>query len=68
MADPVCPETGAPMHRGTRPMTLTCKDQSITFDMPGWYRAESRESRHAGEHMKASDRILNLLKARSERA
>jgi HTH-type transcriptional regulator/antitoxin MqsA len=68
MADPVCPETGAPMHRGTRPMTLTYKDQSITFDMPGWYCAESGESRHAGEDMKASDRILNLLKARSERA
>lgn len=68
MADPVCPETGAPMHRDTRPMTLTYKDQSIAFDMPGWYCAESGESRHAGEDMKASDRILNLLKARSEGA
>jgi len=66
MADPVCPETGAPMHRDTRPMTLTYKDQSITFDMPGWYCTESDESTHAGEDMKVSDRMMNLLKARAE--
>ena len=35
MSDPVCPETGAPMHRGTRPLTLTYKGETITFDMPG---------------------------------
>lgn len=27
MTDPVCPTTGAPMHRDTRPMTLTDKDE-----------------------------------------
>lgn len=66
MADPVCPETGAPMRRDARPMTLSYKDQSITFDMPGWYCTQSDESIHTGEDMKVSDRMLNLLKARVE--
>lgn len=66
MSDPVCPETGAPMHRGVRLMTLTHKGESLTFDMPGWYCDQSEESIHTGEDMKISDRMLNLLKARSE--
>jgi len=66
MSDPVCPETGAPMHRGVRPMTLAYKGESLTFDMPGWYCDQSEESIHTGEDMKISDRMLNLLKARSE--
>lgn len=66
MTNPICPETGAPMHRGVRPMTLTYKEKSITFDMPGWYCDQSEESIHTGEDMKVSDRMLNLLKARSE--
>ena len=67
MTNPICPETGAPMFRGLRPMTLTYKEESITFDMPGWYCDQSEESIHTGEDMKISDRKLNLLKARSER-
>ncbi len=66
MTNPVCPETGAPMHRGVRPTTLTYKEKSISFDMPGWYCDQSQESIHTGEDMKISDRMLNLLKARSE--
>jgi HTH-type transcriptional regulator/antitoxin MqsA len=66
MSDPVCPETGAPMHRGVRPMTLTHKGESLTFDMPGWYCEQSEVSIHTGEDMKISDRMLNLLKAKSE--
>ena len=66
MSNPVCPETGAPMFRGARPITLTYKDRSLTFDMPGWYCDQSDESIHTGEDMKVSDRMLNLLKARSE--
>ncbi len=66
MTNPVCPETGTPMHRGVRPFTLTYKGKSITFDMPGWYCDQSDESIHTGEDMKISDRMLNLLKARSE--
>jgi HTH-type transcriptional regulator / antitoxin MqsA len=66
MADPVGPETGAPLHRAVRPMTLSYKGQSVTFDMPGWYCDQSDESTHTGEDMKVSDRMLNLLKARVE--
>ena len=67
MTNPVCPETGAPMYRGVRPMTLTYKGESLTFDMSGWYCDQSEESVHTGEDMKNSDRKLNLLKARYER-
>jgi HTH-type transcriptional regulator/antitoxin MqsA len=67
MSNPICPETGAPMYRGVRPMTLTYKGESLTFDMPGWYCDKSEESIHTGEDMKISDRKLNLLKARSEK-
>lgn len=66
MTSPICPETGAPMRRGVRPMTLTYKGESITFDMPGWYCDQSDESIHTGADMKVSDRMLNRLKARSE--
>jgi HTH-type transcriptional regulator/antitoxin MqsA len=47
-------------------MTLTYKGESLTFDMPGWYCDQSEESIHTGNDMKVSDRMLNLLKARSE--
>ena len=63
---PVCPETGAPMHRDTRPMTFEYKGHTITFDMPGWYCSASEQSIHTGEDMKVSDRMLNQLKAESE--
>jgi len=66
MTNVVCPETGAPMYRGVRSMTLTYKGESITFDMPGWYCDQSDESIHTGEDMKVSDRMLNRLKARCE--
>lgn len=66
MTNPVCPETGVPMYRGVRPMTLSYKGESLTFDMPGWYCDQSEESIHTGEDMKISDRMLNLLKARHE--
>ena len=65
MTDPVCPETGAQMKRGVRPVTLAYKGESITFDMPGWYCGAS-EGIHTGEDLKVSDRVLNRLKARTE--
>lgn len=61
---PVCPETGATMRRGARPMTLHNKGQSITFGMPGWYCDASDQSIHTGEDIKVSDRTLNWLKGR----
>lgn len=66
MTDPVCPSTGVPMHRDTRPMTLSFKGETITFDMPGWYSDTSDEGIHTGQDMKVSDRMLNRLKARAE--
>ncbi len=66
MTSPVCPETGAPMHRDVRPMNVAYKDISLTVDMPGWYANHSRESIHTAEDMKVSDRALNRLKARAE--
>jgi len=63
MSNPVCPETGAPMYRGVRPMTIAYQGESVTFDMPGWYCDESEESVHTGEDLKVSDRMLNRLKA-----
>jgi len=49
-----------------RPLTLTYKGKSITFEMPGWYCEACKESVHTGADMKISDRMMNLLKARSE--
>ena len=63
MPDPICPESGQPMRRDVRPMTLTYKGRSLTFDMPGWYADASDESIHTGKDMQASDRALNRLKA-----
>ncbi len=64
--NPECPKTGAPLHRGLRSLTLTYKEESITFDMPGWYCDACEESIHTGKDMKVSDRMLNRLKARRE--
>lgn len=66
MADAMCPETGAPLHRDVRPLTLTYNGETITVDMPGWYGEPPAESLHSGEDMKVSDRALNLMKARAE--
>jgi HTH-type transcriptional regulator / antitoxin MqsA len=66
MTNPVDPETGAPLHRDVRPLTLAYKGESITIDMPGWYGNKPDEGIHTGEDMKVSDRALNRLKARTE--
>lgn len=63
---PVCPETGTPMVRDTRSMTISYKSQSSTFDMPGWYSTECDESIHTAEDMKVSDSALKELKIRVE--
>jgi HTH-type transcriptional regulator/antitoxin MqsA len=66
MANYIHPETGELLRRDVRPMTLTYKGQSITFDMPGWYGDSSNEGIHTGEDMKVSDRALNSLKVRAD--
>ena len=64
MTKPVCPETGVPLHRAVRPLTLSYKGESIVVEMPGWYREGTDEGIHSGHDMKVSDRALNRLKAR----
>jgi HTH-type transcriptional regulator/antitoxin MqsA len=63
---PVCPETGKPMVRDTRPMEISYKGQSTTIDMPGWYCHESGESIHTAEDMKVSDAALKELRLQVE--
>ena len=63
---PVCPETGKPMVRDTRPMELSYKGQSTTIDMPGWYCHESGESIHTAEDMKVSDAAMKELRLEVE--
>jgi HTH-type transcriptional regulator/antitoxin MqsA len=62
MNNPVCPKTGAPMHRGMRPIILTYENKSTTFEMPGWYCHDCDEGIHTGEDMKVSDLVLEKLK------
>ena len=63
---PVCPVTGAVMHRDVRPMTLSYRSETTVFDMPGWYCDASDESIHTSADMKVSDRVLRTLKASAE--
>jgi HTH-type transcriptional regulator / antitoxin MqsA len=63
---PVCPETGKPMVRDTRPMEISYKGQSATIDMPGWYCHESGESIHTAEDIKVSDAALKELRLQVE--
>ena len=66
-AAPFCHECGAAMTRDVRPMTITYKGLSATFDMPGWYCGECGEGVVDGRDMEVSDRQLNRLKAQAER-
>jgi HTH-type transcriptional regulator/antitoxin MqsA len=63
---PVCPETGKPMARDTRPMEISYKGQSTTVDMPGWYCDESSESIHTADDLKVSDAALKELRLEVE--
>lgn len=63
---PVCPETGKPMVRDTRPMEISYKGQSATIDMPGWYCDESGQSLFTADDMKVSDEALKELRLQVE--
>ena len=63
---PICPQTGKPMVRDTRPMEISYKGQSTNVDMPGWYCDESGESIHTAEDMKVSDTALKELRLQVE--
>jgi len=66
MTKVVDPETGAPLHRDVRPLTLTYKGESVTVEMPGWYGERPDEGVFDPADMKVSDRALNRLKARAD--
>lgn len=67
MSERICPETGAVLTRGVRPMTLSYRGRSIVIDMPGWYADDDvTDSVHSGGDMKVSDRALHRLKAEVE--
>ena len=66
MPDRIHPETGAPLRRDVRPLTLTYKGHSITVEMPGWYGDHPDDGVFDGDDMKISDRALHRLKARAE--
>ena len=66
MNERICPESGAVMTRGTRPMTLSYKGRSVVIDMPGWYAEGVEDGVHSGDDMKISDRALHRLKAQAE--
>ena len=61
MNSSVCPKTGVLMYRGTRPMTIAHKGESVTVDMPGWHCDASGESIQDGSEMEVSDRALTAL-------
>lgn len=63
---PISPETGKPMVRDTRPMTVTYKGKTSTFDMPGWYCTDSEEAIFTREDMKVSDAAVKELKIQVE--
>lgn len=66
MDERICPETGAVMTRGMRPVTLSYKGRSIEIEMPGWYAEGVEDGIHDGDDMKVSDRALHRLKAQAE--
>lgn len=63
----VHPETGAPLVRGVRTVTLTYRSHSETVDLPGWYPADDPSAEngvHSAKDMQVSDRAINVMKAR----
>jgi len=63
---PVCPITGEPMVRDTRPFVISYKGRKQDISLPGWYCDASGESIHSRDDLKVSDRALATLKAEVE--
>ncbi|WP_299144804.1 type II toxin-antitoxin system MqsA family antitoxin [uncultured Dialister sp.] len=59
-------ETGEELIRDVRPMTITYKEHSLTFDMPGWYPKSNDEGTFTDEDLKIYDKAINRLKAEAE--
>lgn len=58
------PETGRPLVRGVRALTITYKGESTVVDCPGYYPADGREEDGVlvGDDMEPADQALQLLK------
>lgn len=57
------PETGKPLHRGTRPQVVRFGSLSRTVDVPGWYPDDDSDSLHSGTDIAASDEIYQQLRS-----
>ena len=66
METQTCHECGHELKQGTKPMTITYKGRSATFDMPGLYCFACGEGILSGKDHAISDRALNKLKAQAE--
>ena len=65
MSTRISPDSGKLLMRDVRRITLKYKDQSITFDMPGWYADDDDDDAiFSGIDMKVSDAALETMKAR----
>lgn len=62
---PRCPETGKPMTRGIRWISLSYQGESESIPMPGWYAEGCFDGVHTPEDMAVSDRTLAELKTRA---
>ncbi len=59
-------ETGEALTRDIRPLTITYKGHSKTFDMPGWYPPGDGEATFLDEDLKVYDKAIKQLKAEAE--
>ena len=67
MDNPVCPNDGTEMRRGTRRTALNYKAHRTEVEMPGWYCDMCGEGIHSGHDLRVSDRALNRMKAAEDR-
>lgn len=63
-----CHECAGTMTRDVRPRVLTCKGQTETVEMPGWYCGSCPESSHSGADMEVSDRAIRRFQTNAEKS
>lgn len=56
------PETGELLRRGTRPFTVSYKEERVIVDLSGYYPEGSGEGIHVGKDMSVVDDALRQLK------
>ena len=60
------PETGKELTRGTRPFEVSCKGETLTVDLPGYYPSNDGDGVHVGDDMAVVDMALRMLKEKIE--